>query len=97
MNRIQILIKIPKRLTEVYSSLLKKHDVSVLTICSVPYEKFIRESRLNWDYVFPEMRENKQAVDYLSAVFDETEENRKIIYQLEIDLKQIPLNISCIQ
>ncbi|MCD8398690.1 MAG: MBL fold metallo-hydrolase [Lachnospiraceae bacterium] len=93
MQKIRATIKVPVGFVERYLAILDQKGIEMVESEQVPYEKFCRESRLNYDCVFPQMWEEKQDVSYLHFYFDDTPEGRKASFDLEYDLMQIPLNL----
>lgn len=93
MKIIQATIKAPlaevKRLKNELSAL----GVSEISVRNVPYERFIKESRLNYDCVFGQMWEEESEAAYLDFCFEDSAQGRKAAYDIEFNLKQIPLNL----
>ncbi|MDR1801438.1 MAG: hypothetical protein LBQ95_06340 [Lachnospiraceae bacterium] len=93
MKRILGTVKIPDRLTEEMSNDLKKLGVGEITESVVEYDDFIRTSRMDYDFVYREMITDKKPVVYLDFYFEDTDEGRDACYNVEFNLKQIPLNL----
>ena len=93
MRKMKATIKIPTASVEEYLNRLYKEGVEGIEIEIVPYAKFIRESRLNYDCVFAQMWEEKKNVAYLRFYFDDSEGGRAASFQLEYNLMQVPLNL----
>lgn len=93
MYRIKALVKIPTELTEGMLNKLYELGVETVEVEMIPHEQFVRESRLNYDCVFPQMWEGKSDVSYLRFYFDDSPEGREAGFRLEYDFMQIPLNL----
>ena len=72
---------------------IKKCGISDLEERIVPYGEFIRESRLYWDYVFPEMKEEGKDVAYICYYFEDNAAGRKQSHNAELRLGWIPQNL----
>jgi hypothetical protein len=72
---------------------LKELGVTEVTSSIVSYDKFMRTSRMDYDFVYREMEKDKTDVVYLDFFFDDTPEGRNAYYELEHKLYQIPLNL----
>ena len=93
MKRILATVKIPERLTQEMTDELKKFGAGDIKASVVSYEKFMRTSRMDYDFAYREMEEDKKDVVYLDFSFDDTPEGWDASYNVEFNLKQIPLNL----
>lgn len=93
MNRIRATVKIPREMTSEFTNRLHSLGIEAIEVELVEYETFVRESRLNYDCVFPQMWEEKKDVSYLRFYFEDSDKGRQQSFQLEYDLMQIPLNL----
>lgn len=93
MYKLKATVKVPQ--SEVSTAVEQLHHLGVerIEVCDVPYEQFVRESRMNWDCVYEEMWTEKKDVAYLNFEFDDSDEGRAAAYHVEYYLKQIPLNL----
>jgi hypothetical protein len=76
---------------------LKGISITDLDIEEIPYGKFISESRMNWDYVFPEMKTEGKPVTYISFEFPDTPEGREASHYAEWTIGWIPQNIRYVE
>lgn len=93
MNKIQATIKAPVSEAEAIKKELWALGVNEISTRSIPYERFVRESRMNYDCVFKQMWEEKSDVVYLDFYFDDSAQGREKAYCIEFNLKQVPLNL----
>lgn len=93
MLKISATIKIPTEYVEEYLERLNKEGIETIVVEIIPYDRFVRESRLNYDCVFPQMWEEKKEVSYLRFTFGDSAEGRDACFRLEYNLMQIPLNL----
>ena len=59
----------------------------------VPYDRFVKESRMNYDCVYHPAWEEQKEVSYLNFAFEDSAQGREQCYYVEFHLKQIPLNL----
>lgn len=93
MSRILATIKSPYSEVEIIMKQLYALGVKDINLQMIPYEKFISESRMNYDCVYQQAWDEKVKVTYLSFSFEDSKEGREKCYYVEFNLKQIPLNI----
>lgn len=93
MYQLKCTIKCPAALKNQIAEELKKWNVNDFAVEEIPYGVFAEESRLYWDYVFPEMKTDKKAVAYISYAFPDTQEGRDHCHRVEMSLGWIPQNI----
>ncbi len=93
MEKLLATIKAPVEKVSELTEQLKQYEVKEVEVIKVPYEKFIEESRLNYDCAYPRMWEDKKDVAYINFSFDATEEGRKESFDVEYNLMQIPINL----
>lgn len=92
MYKLRNTIKCPIEMKDHFLEELKKLGIDP-KIEVVPYEVFIEESRLYWDYVYPEMLNDGKDVLYLSFEFPDTPEGRKASHKAEWNIGWVPQNI----
>lgn len=97
MYKLRSTIKCPQRMREQIIDKLAESHVTDLEIEEIPYEVFIEESRLYWDYVFPEMKIDRKPVNYISFEFPDTPEGRKASHYAEWNLGWIPQNVRYVE
>ncbi|MGN1344954.1 MAG: hypothetical protein ACI4U3_10250 [Traorella sp.] len=97
MYKLRCTIKCPNHMKDKLIEALNKIDINEIEVEEIPYETFIEESRLYWDYVFSEMLEDHQPVTYLSYEFDDTDEGRKASHFAEWSIGWIPQNIRYVE
>lgn len=97
MYRLRSTIKCPGVMRDQLVEALHKLNVTELEIEEVPYERFIGESRLYWDYVFPAMASEKKAVTYISFEFPDTPEGREASHHAEWGIGWIPQNVRYVE
>jgi hypothetical protein len=93
MYQLKATIKCPLEMGDEMAEAVRKCGISELEIKTIPYGKFIRESRLYWDYVFPEMKEDEKEVTYISYYFEDNAPGRKASHDTELRLGWIPQNL----
>ena len=93
MGRLEGTLKLPDELVEEYASRLIQSGVQYVDVTSIPYEQFVRESRLNYDCSFPQMWTDKKSVSYLKFSFEDSPEGRKAAFETEYRLMQVPMNL----
>ena len=93
MGRILATIKAPLSETEQLKQQLMSSGVQTVEIEMVPYERFVKESRLNYDCVYPQAWAEKVPVAYINFSFDGTEEGRAASFSVEYNVMQVPLNL----
>ena len=93
MKQLEATVKLPDALVGEYVSRLMELGVKYVDVDSVPYERFVTESRLNYDCCFPQMWTERKAVSYLRFAFDDSAEGRRAAFAAERDLMQIPMNL----
>lgn len=97
MYKLRSTIKCPLRMKEEIVKALQKIQITELEIREIPYEQFAGESRLYWDYVFPEMIEDRKPVVYISFEFPDTNEGREASHYAEWSIGWIPQNIRYVE
>ena len=97
MYALRSTIKCPVRMKNEILEALRKLNITAYEIEEVPYGLFIKGSRLYWDYVFPEMLEDKKTVLYISYDFPDTDEGRKASHHAELNLGWIPQNVRYVE
>lgn len=97
MYKLRNTIKCPNEKAEEIVNALKKINIEDIEIKEIPYAVFIEESRLYWDYVFPEMKEDHKPVSYISFEFDDTPEGREACHFAEWTIGWIPQNIRYVE
>ncbi len=90
-------IKCPLRMRDEILGELKKIDITDPKVEEIPYDKFMEESRLYWDYVFPDMKDDEKPVYYISFEFPDTEEGREASHHAEWSIGWIPQNIRYVE
>jgi len=93
MYYISSTIKIPADICEDIVTQVKNYGAEEVEVRDVSYDDFIKESRMYYDYVFEKMKYDKKPVKYICMKFDDTPEGRKQAYQIEYQLKLIPMNL----
>lgn len=93
MYKIKATIKCPAALAGGLKRCLTDAGVVNIFEESVPFGKFILESRLYWDFVFPEMLTAEDDVAYLSYEFDDSAAGRGFSHDIELKLGWIPQNL----
>ena len=93
MYQLKATVKCPLDMREKMTEAIRKCGISDLEIKTVPYGEFIRESRLYWDYVFPEMKEDEKDVVYICYCFEDSAAGRKQSHNAELRLGWIPQNL----
>ena len=93
MKKLEATVKLPDDLVGEYVSRLMELGVKYVDIDSVPYDRFVEESRLNYDCSFPQMWTERKSVSYLRFSFDDSEEGRNAAFAAEYEILQIPLNL----
>ncbi|MDR1795092.1 MAG: hypothetical protein LBR25_06825 [Erysipelotrichaceae bacterium] len=97
MYRLRSTIKCPKNKQAEILSALQKLDITEVEVQEIEYGRFVSESRLFWDFVFPQMLEEKQPVVYISYEFDDTEAGRKASHRAEMNIGWIPQNVRYVE
>jgi|GEM_PF-1090424 len=97
MYKLKATIKCPTSLKDEMVQAVKNCGVKDIQVDAVPYAEFITESRLYWDYVFPEMKSDEKAVTYISFAFDDTPEGRKASHDCELKIGWIPQNLRYVE
>ena len=97
MYKLRSTIKCPDSMKEKILEALDQLEIADIEVESVPYETFAEESRLYWDFVFPEMLEEKKPVTYISYEFDDTDEGREASHRCEWSIGWIPQNIRYVE
>ena len=97
MYKLRSTIKCPNEKRDEIVAKLQELDIKDYKVEVVAYEKFITESRLYWDYVFPEMKEDHKPVTYILFVFPDTQEGRKASHNAEWAIGWIPQNIRYVE
>ena len=97
MYKLRSTIKCPEPKAPELLGALESLGIQDIEVRQVPYGEFIRESRLYWDYVFPEMLEDGEPVTYLSFEFDDTPEGRAASHHAEWSIGWIPQNIRYVE
>lgn len=96
MYKLKGTIKCPTGLKD--SFIQKLHDLGKnAEDTEIDYGTFIRESRLYWDCVYPEMFDEGVSVHYISFVCDDTPEGREEMHNIEWHIGWVPLNICYIE
>lgn len=93
MYKLRSTIKCPVEMKEHFLEELKKLQIEDPKVEVIEYGKFIDESRLYWDYVYPEMLEEGKDVLYISYEFPDTPEGRKACHKAEWSIGWVPQNI----
>lgn len=93
MGRILATIKAPISEIEQLKQQLKASGVESVDVETVPYERFVEESRLNYDCVYPQAWTDQAPVAYINFSFDGTDEGRAASFQTEYNVMQVPLNL----
>jgi len=97
MYVLRSTIKCPNEMKEEILSALDKLNIKNPCIEEVPYDRFIQESRLYWDYVFPEMLKEEKPVTYISFDFPDSDEGREASHNAEWHIGWIPQNIRYVE
>ena len=97
MYKLRCTIKCPEAMKEEMIAELRKANVEDLEVCSVSYEDFIGESRMYWDYAFPEMKSEEKPVTYISYEFPDTKEGRQACHYAEWCIGWVPQNIRYVE
>ena len=92
MNEMKATIKAPVSKVDELVEEIRKYGVSETEIEIVPYEKFMKESRFNYDFVFPEMITDEKEVAYINFYFPSDEKGRMAAWNVHYRLMQIPIN-----
>lgn len=93
MSKILATIKCPNEEVEYIMEQLEALGVSQKTLESVPYDRFVEESRMDYDCVYARAWKEKKDVTYIHFSFEDSQEGRDACYHVEFYLKQIPLNL----
>lgn len=93
MRKIKATIKVPTSRAEEFLNQLYQESIEIVEVELVPYARFVRESRMNYDCVFPEMWTEEKDVSYLRFYFEDSDEGRDESFKLEYALMQVPLNL----
>jgi hypothetical protein len=93
MVKMWATVKVPAENADAVSIQLQGLGVENIERTEVPYGKFVRESRLNYDCAFRQMWDEKKDVAYLRFCFDDSAAGRDAAFQLEHGFMQIPLNL----
>lgn len=93
MLRIQATIKAPQSEVAGLKAQLLGLGIQDMAERLVPYDRFVAESRMNYDCVFGAAWEEKADVVYLGFTFEDSQKGREAAYAVEYGLKQIPLNL----
>jgi len=93
MNKLQATVKVPPSEAERVKNELHALGAKDILLRDVPYERFVRESRMNYDCVFRQIWEEKSGAVYLEFCFEDSDAGRAAAYDVEFNLKQIPLNL----
>lgn len=93
MIKIQATVKAPQSEVSELKEQLLRLGVKEIQEHIVPYERFLKESRLNYDCVFINAWEERQDMIYLIFYFEDSAQGRKAAFDIEYNLKQIPLNL----
>ncbi|MCC8139032.1 MAG: hypothetical protein LIO67_01840 [Lachnospiraceae bacterium] len=93
MLKLCATVKLPFEEADRITDTLHTLGVTNLTRRNIPYEEFLRTSRLNYDCVFPNLWEEEKKVVYLDFSFEDSDEGRRQAYAVEFGLPQIPLNL----
>lgn len=97
MYQLKCTIKCPEQMKSQIVDRLTQLKIDEIQIEKIDYEKFVSESRMYWDYVFPEMKLDGKPVIYLSFAFEDTKEGRELCHDAELKLGWIPLNIRYVE
>lgn len=97
MYRIRCTIKCPDAMKDRILAQLRKLGITDPEVEEVPYGQFIQESRMYWDYVFPEMKSEGKPVFYISYEFPDTKEGRDACHDAEWHIGWIPQNIRYVE
>lgn len=97
MYKLKSTIRCPKEMQDSFLERLRKIGVADLEIETVPYAKFIGESRMYWDYAYPEMLYDQKDVVYLNFTFDDSPDGRKFCHTCEAKIGWVPQNIRYIE
>lgn len=97
MYLLKATIKCPNRLKESFINRLEEIGVKEIEVSSRAYGDFILESRLYWDYVYPEMLDEEKDVTYISFCYDDSEEGHQAMHDAEWHIGWVPLNIRYIR
>lgn len=97
MYKLRSTIKCPQRMREEITAKLAELQITDLVIEEIPYGTFLEESRMYWDYAFPEMKTDKKPVTYISFEFPDTPEGRKACHSAEWHIGWIPQNIRYVE
>ncbi len=92
MYKLKGTIKCPTRLKDDFLKKLKNLGKTA-TDTEIEYGAFIQESRLYWDYVYPEMLDDETSVHYITFMCDDTNEGREEMHNIEWHIGWVPLNI----
>ncbi len=93
MYHLKALIKCPEEYADMIQERLESLGVKDIGREIVPFGEFIQESRMYWDYVFPEMATDGKDVVYLTYQFEDTPEGREFSHDVELKLGWIPQNL----
>lgn len=93
MYRLKATVKCPLALADELETALNGAGVEHIIRERIPYGKFVTESRLYWDFVFPEMLSDEADVAYLSYEFEDSAEGRSRSHDMELKLGWIPQNL----
>lgn len=93
MYKLRNTIKCPMDMKDHFVEKLNRLHIRDIQIEEVEYEKFINESRLYWDYVYPRMQTEKKNVLYISFEFEDTPQGRKACHDAEWSIGWVPQNI----
>ena len=97
MYQLKCTIKCPEKMKPQIVDILTQLEIGEIEVETVSYEKFVGESRMYWDYAFPEMKQEGKPVIYLSFLFDDTKQGRELCHNAELKLGWIPLNIRYVE
>ncbi len=97
MYCLRSTIKCPAEMKDKILDALKQLDICDPEIEEVAFDRFAGESRLYWDFVFPEMLEDRKAVYYISYEFPDTDEGRKASHHVEWSIGWIPQNVRYVE
>ena len=97
MNNLRKTITCPTEKAQEIIDALKKINIEDVNVKEVDQSDFIEESRLYWDYVFPEMQSDHKPVTYISFEFDDTPEGRQACHHAEWSIGWIPQNIRYVE
>ena len=93
MRKIKATIKVPTSRAEEFLNQLYREGIEIVEVELVPYTRFVRESRMNYDCVFPEMWTEEKDASYLCFYFEDSDEGRDESFELEYAIMQVPLNL----